>query len=94
MCSSDLSFILCPPVLDTGGHAEFATLRSSYIDSGDGYLLVFDVTNRKSFEHLRDYLREVRVAKDDDDVPLILVANKCDVKGRQVSACGRCACFC
>jgi GTPase SAR1 family protein len=41
-----------------------------------GYVLVYDVTNKESFEHLRYWLGEVK-KNGDDNMPKMLVGNKC-----------------
>jgi GTPase SAR1 family protein len=48
---------------------------------GDGFLLVFDVTNRETFESVKSHRENVlRVKADDENLPIILVGNKMDLK--------------
>lgn len=35
-----------PPVLDTAGQEEFGAMREQYMRTGEGFLLVFSVTDR------------------------------------------------
>ncbi|EJW86162.1 hypothetical protein WUBG_02927 [Wuchereria bancrofti] len=66
-------------VLDTAGQEEFSTMREQYLRSGNGFLLVFSVTDRNSFEEaIRLYKLILRV-KDRDEFPIILVGNKADL---------------
>lgn len=52
-----------------------------------GVLLVFDVTNRKSFEHIRDWHQEVMATQGHDKVIFLLVGHKSDLQStRCVSA--------
>ena len=42
-------------VMDTAGQDEYSIMSSGY-DGMDGYILVYDITNRKSFEVILNYL--------------------------------------
>merc|ERR1712184_213120 len=39
-------------ILDTAGQEEFSAMREQYMRSGEGFLLVFSLSDRKSFEEL------------------------------------------
>uniref|UniRef100_A0A1I8B5T3 Ras-related protein Rab-2A n=1 Tax=Meloidogyne hapla TaxID=6305 RepID=A0A1I8B5T3_MELHA len=65
-------------VWDTAGQERFRSLTASYYRDADALLLIYDVTNRASFEHIRDWLAQVKeYAKD--EVVLTLVGNKVDL---------------
>lgn len=52
-----------------------------------GVLLVFDVTNRKSFEHIRDWHQEVMATQGPDKAVFLLLGHKSDLQStRCVSA--------
>ncbi|KAF9459970.1 ras family-domain-containing protein [Collybia nuda] len=73
-------------VLDTAGGKEYQSLRDSYINRGEGFLLVYSVTSRTSFEELRSFYQQIMQVKDQYTIPIVLVANKCDLEyKRQVS---------
>ncbi|KAK7017779.1 ras-like protein [Favolaschia claudopus] len=73
-------------VLDTAGQEEFAAMREQYIRSGEGFLLVYSITSRDSFDELKRYYRQIQRVKDQDVCPAILVGNKSDLEfERQVS---------
>lgn len=40
---------------------------------------MFAVNNPKSFEDISMYREQIRRVKDSDDVPMVLVGNKCDL---------------
>ena len=40
-------------ILDTAGQEEFSAMREQYMRSGEGFLLVFAVTDRASFEEVQ-----------------------------------------
>jgi len=55
--------------------------------SGQGFLLLYDVTSRASFLEIPVFRHQILSAKDADRVPLVIVGNKCDREdSRQVSA--------
>ncbi|CAD5235346.1 unnamed protein product [Bursaphelenchus xylophilus] len=77
-------------VLDTAGQDEFAAMREHNVRSGDGFLLVFSLTNRDSFEYLKRLLYHyIDRVKDRDFFPMIVAENKCDLKekGQAAFAC-------
>ncbi|KAF7537530.1 hypothetical protein G7054_g3705 [Neopestalotiopsis clavispora] len=77
-------------VLDTAGQEEYTALREQWIRDGDAYLLVYSIASRASFEGIRKFYRQMLQVKrfpPDIALPVILVANKCDLpSNRAVSA--------
>ena len=51
----------------------------------DRHAVVYDVTSRASFDHLNDWLGEIDMYCNSADVVKLLVANKIDKDGREVS---------
>ncbi|KAF9459965.1 24 kDa ras-like protein [Collybia nuda] len=73
-------------ILDTAGQEEYEAMRESYMISGEGFLLVYSVASRTTFDEIRTFYQQILRVKDQDAVPMILVANKCDLEfERQVS---------
>ena len=68
-------------ILDTAGQDEYSAMRDQYMRTGQGFILVFDVTSRATFDELAVFAEQVSRAKDANlgDVPLVVVANKCDL---------------
>jgi len=71
-------------VLDTAGQEDYVSLRSSWIRTSQGIILVYSVTNRSSHEGLRSFYEDIVQIHEDGLPPILLVANKCDMK-REVS---------
>jgi len=71
---------------DTAGQERFRTITHTYYRGAHGVMLVFDVTQRESFQNLQDWLGDVRKFGS-PSVPLLLVGNKYDAPEaeRQVS---------
>ncbi|PRP89088.1 hypothetical protein PROFUN_01808 [Planoprotostelium fungivorum] len=73
-------------ILDTAGQDEYCCLRDAYLRTGRGFLFVFSLVDRGSFEEIPVLHDQLLKAKDRDHVPLILVGNKSDlVNERAVS---------
>lgn len=71
---------------DTAGQERFYTISKAYFRSALGVILVFDITDRKSFEQIPRWLRDARNDAD-KDCSAILVGNKTDMEsGRVVTA--------
>ena len=67
-------------ILDTAGQEEFSAMRDQYIRSAEGFLLVFSLTSRSSFEEAKAIYNQIlRVNEEKDNVPVVLIGNKCDL---------------
>ncbi|CAL8117457.1 unnamed protein product [Orchesella dallaii] len=71
-------------ILDTAGQEEFSAMREQYMRSGEGFLLVFSVTERSSFEEITKFYRQILRVKDRDEFPMLIVANKADLDSQRV----------
>ncbi|KAM0789742.1 hypothetical protein ACM66B_006597 [Microbotryomycetes sp. NB124-2] len=75
-------------IYDTAGTEQFMALHSMYMKSGDGFLLVFSLTNMESIAELksiRDQINRIKEVPTGRRVPLVLIGNKCDLTSeRQV----------
>lgn len=78
-------------VLDTAGQEEYSAMREQYMRTGEGFLLVYSITSRQSFEEIMTFQQQILRVKDKDYFPIIVVGNKCDLENeRQVSTEGTC----
>lgn len=76
-------------VLDTAGQEEYSAMREQYMRTGEGFLLVYSITSRQSFEEIMTFQQQILRVKDRDYFPIIIVGNKCDLDAeRQVSRQG------
>lgn len=71
-------------VLDTAGQEEYSAMREQYMRTGEGFLLVYSITSRQSFEEIRTFQQQILRVKDKDYFPIIVVGNKCDLKEERV----------
>jgi len=74
-------------ILDTAGQEDYAAIRDNYFRSGEGFLCVFSITERESFEATQEFRDQIlRVKNADsttDNIPFILVGNKSDLDSRR-----------
>ncbi|VDP40427.1 unnamed protein product [Soboliphyme baturini] len=75
-------------VVDTAGQEEFSAMREQYMRSGDGFVLVFSITDRASFQEIWRFHQQILRVKDRDSYPMIVVANKVDLDDHRVVSQG------
>eukprot|EP01129_Flabellula_baltica_P012476 TRINITY_DN5643_c0_g1_i1.p1 TRINITY_DN5643_c0_g1~~TRINITY_DN5643_c0_g1_i1.p1 ORF type:complete len:240 (-),score=39.77 TRINITY_DN5643_c0_g1_i1:100-744(-) len=72
-------------ILDTAGQETFSAMRELYMTDGQGFVLVYSITSRKSIEDLVGIRESILTHKNSDNVPMVLVGNKSDlVKKREI----------
>jgi GTPase KRas protein len=76
-------------ILDTAGHDNFSAMpvlhtqfQSGSNHRAQGYVCIYSISSRSSFEELATHLR-ARVPES-NDVPMVLVGNKCDLEASRV----------
>ena len=70
-------------IWDTAGQERFRTITSSYYRGASGIIVVYDVSNRASFESVRRWCADIdKFAAT--DVNKLLVGNKTDLPAREV----------
>jgi len=70
---------------DLGAQKYFKRFRKTYYLGAQAAFIVFDLTNRESFDNVIDWYQELRSFVPDEDVPIVMVGNKTDLKeDRQV----------
>lgn len=52
--------------------------------NGQGFILVYSITAQSTFNDLQDLREQILRVKDTDDVPMVLVGNKCDLEDERV----------
>ncbi|KAF2180665.1 protein ras-1, partial [Zopfia rhizophila CBS 207.26] len=64
-------------VLDTAGQEEYSAMRDQYIKTGEGFMLVYSITSRQSFEEIFTFQQQILKIKDKDYFPMVVVGNHC-----------------
>ena len=72
-------------IWDTAGQERYRTITNAYYRGADGIVVVFDLTNKESFNSVFNWMEEVKKCAPEDTV-IVVFANKWDlVDERQVS---------
>ncbi len=71
-------------IWDTAGQELYRSLAKNYLHDSKGVLVVFDLTNEKSFEELDSWLEDINNTVS-ENVPKILVGNKSDLQEKVIS---------
>ena len=70
MASSRADNLLCH------AQSEFSAVRDHYMRAGQGFLIVYSVTNPSSFHEVSQFRDQILRVKGADSVPIGIVANK------------------
>ncbi|XP_065322882.1 ras-related protein Ral-A-like isoform X2 [Gordionus sp. m RMFG-2023] len=70
-------------ILDTAGQEDYAAIRDNYFRSGEGFLCVFSITERESYDATEDFREQILRVKNEEEVPFILIGNKCDLEHKR-----------
>lgn len=70
-------------IWDTAGQERFRTITTAYYRGAMGILLVYDVTDEKSFHNIRNWIKNIDEHAS-EGVNKILVGNKCDCEEKKV----------
>jgi len=69
-------------IWDTAGQESFRSITRSYYRDAAGALLVYDITQRESFNHLTRWLEEAR-QNGNPNMTIMLIGNKSDLEHRR-----------
>ena len=71
-------------IWDTAGQEKFQNIAKQYYKGANGVLLIYDISNRKSFERIDFWLKELKENNRIDELFLYLVGNKIDMEDKRV----------
>ena len=69
-------------IWDTAGQERFRTITTAYYRGAMGIMLVYDITNEKSFENIKNWIRNIEEHAS-ADVEKMILGNKCDMNDRR-----------
>jgi len=69
-------------IWDTAGQEKFRTIGRSYYRGIKVFILVYDITNRESYEHIEYWIEEL--SRDGTDAYKMIVGNKSDLEDQRV----------
>eukprot|EP00049_Salpingoeca_infusionum_P009003 m.149229 g.149229 ORF g.149229 m.149229 type:complete len:205 (+) comp14203_c0_seq2:656-1270(+) len=70
-------------IWDTAGQERFRTITTAYYRGAMGIMLVYDITNERSFDNIKTWVANIR-ANAADDVEKMILGNKCDMEDKRV----------
>lgn len=70
-------------IWDTAGQERFRTITTAYYRGAMGIMLIYDVTDERSFNNIRNWIRNIDQYAS-EGVNKILIGNKCDDLERRV----------
>ena len=65
-------------IWDTAGQERYRTITKAYYKGADGILVVFDLTDRESFNNIDNWLNEIETHCG-TDINIMVLANKADL---------------
>ena len=69
-------------ILDTAGQDDYYTLIDNWINSSDGFILAFSITDRESFDVCKSRYERIKLNKG-NDFRIILAGNKSDMADKR-----------
>ena len=71
-------------IWDLAGQVRFETLRKSFYIGAQSALILYDVTNRQSYNNVKNWLNEFWTHNGKGKMPVVLIGNKIDLRGNGV----------
>ena len=68
-------------IWDLGGQDSFKSLRKLYLEGSNGALVMFDLTERKTFDKLNEWIESFKEVRGEQ--PLVLIGNKSDLENQR-----------
>lgn len=70
-------------ILDTAGQDAYTPLRETFMHTGDGFLLVYSITDDQTLEELRNIREQILRVHRNKKVPIVVIGNKCDCESER-----------
>ena len=75
-------------IWDTAGQERYKAITKCFFQRAQGIIIVFDVTNKKSFEDLKIWIDSInsqsKLTEDLENMPIIIIGNKIDIPKRVI----------
>ena len=68
-------------IWDTAGQERFHAITSNYFRNADGILFVYDITEQRTFEGIKNWIEESE--QSGNNFQKLLLGNKCDLKHKK-----------
>ena len=70
-------------IWDTAGQERYRSITNAYYKGAKGALLVYDITNKKSFDNLDRWISDLKI-NGDEKISIVLLGNKSDLESQRV----------
>ena len=70
-------------IWDTAGQERYRSITNAYYKGAKGALLVYDITNKKSFDNLDKWISDLKT-NGDEKISIVLLGNKSDLESQRV----------
>ena len=70
-------------IWDTAGQERYRSITNAYYKGAKGALLVYDITNKKSFDNLDKWISDLKI-NGDEKISIVLLGNKSDLENQRV----------
>ena len=71
-------------IWDTAGQEKFGGMRNCHYIGSNGAVIMFDLTSRNTYKNVANWHKDI--TKICENIPIVIVGNKADVKDRKVKA--------
>ena len=71
-------------IWDTAGEERFRNITSQYYKGAEGIILVFDLTKKESFDKINDWIKQIKLNTQSDEIAIVLLGNKKDLVDMRV----------
>ena len=71
-------------IWDTCGQEKYRSMTRQYFKDAHGIILMFDISDKRSFSNLEGWLEDIKENSIKDDVSIVIVGNKTDLKFRNI----------
>jgi small GTP-binding protein len=73
-------------IWDTAGQEEYEALQDGYIRDADGFILVYSITDRSSYEDIKKFFNKILTIRDSNKEAIVIFGNKSDlIEQREVA---------
>jgi small GTP-binding protein len=71
-------------IYDTAGHERFRSIAKTQYRGSQGVIIIYDVTEKKSFDKIINWVDSIKENSDTQNVEILLVGNKIDMVNERV----------
>jgi small GTP-binding protein len=70
-------------ICDTAGQERFRSIAKNLFKNADGIIIMYDITNKKSFQDIKDWISSIKENVDLEKIGLVISGNKKDLEDKR-----------